>query len=369
MGAMALWRAASRGATVVGFEQYGIAHANGSSHGGSRIFRQTVFEGMEYVRLVSRARTLWAELERQSGEVLFQPSGGLCIGPPEGELIPSALQAARAGGFEYQLLDPDELATRYPQHAVVPGDVALFEPGAGVLNPEACIRAAIRLATDRGAATLLQTKVLAIQHDELHVYIEAGGRRFQARRAIITTGAWFTELLPDLRLPVKIQRSPLVWFAGPDRQAYGPERFPSFVRKGVDLDGWGIPDVDGMGVKIGAGPSASKPWLQCADDNTHPIDARDTLPAEEFCRRALPGLHHIPVKATPCMNSRTPDRDFVLGVPEAAPSLVLAGGFSGHGFKHATAVGDVAVELALDGGSDIPLTRFCPDRFSTQDRA
>jgi sarcosine oxidase len=137
-----------------------------------------------------------------------------------------------------------------------------------------------------------------------------------------------------------------------------------FVRENAEMDGWGIPDVDGAGVKIGAGPSAPKPWLSHASENDYPVNERDTGPAEEFCKRAFPGLVPVAVAARPCMNSKSPDGDFVIGIPDAAPSLVLAGGFSGHGFKHASAVGDVTVDLALDGRSDLPLAPFSPARLS-----
>ena len=367
IGSMAAWRAAARGARTIGIEQFGAAHPHGSSHGGSRIFRRTLFEGAHYVPLVNRAVTLWRELESKSSTALFTPAGGLCIGPPDGRIITGALESARIGGFEHHLLDPDELAHRFPQHATVPGDVAVLEPAAGILNPELCVEAALEQAQAHGAEIRLRTRVDAVRHDADEVRIEIGDERIRARRAVLATGAWITDLIPDLDLPLRIVRSPLVWFTGPDREAYRPGRFPVFVRQTGDLDGWGISDVDGAGVKIGAGPSAPKPVLQHAGDNGYPIDARDTDPPEQFCRRAFPGLNPVAAAARACMNSATPDRDFVLGASSLAPSLILAGGFSGHGFKHAAASGDVSVDLALDGASAVPLHRFSPDRFHDQE--
>ncbi|AJE80468.1 N-methyltryptophan oxidase [Streptomyces albus] len=367
VGSMAAWRAAARGARTIGIEQFGEAHSRGSSHGGSRIFRQTLFEGSAYVPLVDRALRLWRELEAHSPTALFRRTGGLCIGPRGSAVIAQALRSAEEGGFEHRLLEPDEFADRYPQHAVIEGDVAVFEPGAGVLNPERCVSAALARAREAGADIRLRTRVSKIHHDTDGVRIDIGDEQIHARRAIVATGAWFTELVPDLDLPLTIIRSPLVWFKGADRAAYGPDRFPVFVRKSGDLDGWGITDVDGAGVKIGAGPSAPKPLLDAADDNVYPIDRRDTDPVEEFCRRAFPGLDPVAAAAEPCMNSRTPDRDFLIGTSVLAPSLVLASGFSGHGFKHAAASGDVCADLALDGASGIPLDAFSPDRFRTEE--
>jgi sarcosine oxidase len=363
MGAMAAWSAASRGASVVGFEQYGIAHDRGSSHGGSRIFRRTMFEGEHYNPIVARAADLWQKLETESGTQLLQPSGGLCIGPRDGELIVDALRCAAAGGVEHELLEPDELAARFPQHAHIPGDVGVFEPGAGVLKPEAAITAAAELAAKAGAQLRTECTVTAIRCEDAMVTIETPDETVTARRAIIATGAWFTDLLPELALPLGIQRSSLMWFTGADRAAYRPDRFPVFIRESGPVDGWGIPDADGRGVKLGAGPTAPKPWIDHPRDNDHPVDEKDVEPVAEFCRAAFPGLDPRPLDARACMNSKTPDGDFVLGIPEAAPRLVLAGGFSGHGFKHASAVGEIVADLALAGGSPIPLERFSPDRF------
>jgi sarcosine oxidase len=361
MGAMTAWRAAERGARVVGIERFGPAHNRGSSHGGSRIFRETLFEGVDYIPIIGRAKPLWRELEAVSGATLFRRSGGLYIGPRDGELVRDAQVAAAVGGFEQHLLEPDELASRYPQHAMIDDDVAVFEPGAGVLDPEASIRAALDLAGAAGALLRFDSKVTGLHADDGGVRIEVGGETIRANRAVVATGAWFTDLVCEL--PLRVQRSSLFYFTGPDMDAFGYRRFPVFVRESGRVDGWGVPDMDGTGVKLGAGPTANKPWLAHADDNDYPLDARDTAPAEEFCRLAFPGLTPEVVAGRPCMNSKTPDQDFVLGVPAAAPGLVLAGGFSGHGFKHAAGVGDITADLALDGGCDIPLARFSPDRF------
>jgi sarcosine oxidase len=361
MGSMAAWSAAGRGASVVGFERFGIAHEKGSSHGGSRIFRRTMFEGEHYNPIVARAEQLWRRLEAESGTRLLETSGGLCIGPRDGELVVDALRCAEAGGVEHELLEPDELAARFPQHAHIPGDVGVFEPGAGVLNPEAAITAAFGLAVAAGAQLWTECAVTAIRPEDGGVTIETADEVVTARRAIVAAGAWFTDLLPGL--PLRIQRSSLMWFTGADRAAYRPDRFPVFIRESGPVDGWGLPDVDGRGAKLGAGPSAPKPWIEHPRDNDHPVDAKDVEPVAAFCRAAFPGLTPTPVDARACMNSKTPDGDFVLGSPEATPRLVLAGGFSGHGFKHAGAVGEIVADLALDGGSSIPLERFSPDRF------
>ncbi|MEV0202816.1 FAD-dependent oxidoreductase, partial [Nonomuraea sp. NPDC050691] len=146
MGSMTAWQAAAKGASVIGVEQFGVGHARGSSHGGSRIYRQILFEGKEYVPLARRSLDLVHGLERESGVSLFTRSGGLVIGTEHGPLLKDTLACAAAGQVEHELLDVGELRRRFPQHAAYDDDVAVYEPGAGVLRPEACVTAAVDAA-------------------------------------------------------------------------------------------------------------------------------------------------------------------------------------------------------------------------------
>jgi sarcosine oxidase len=368
MGAMSLWRLAARGASVVGIERFSPGHDRGSSHGGSRIFRTILFEGSDYVPLARRARQLWHHLEQISGVTLFTRTGGLTIGPATGSLICDALTSAAVEEVEHEMLDTEALRRRFPQHAAFDDDVAMLEPAAGVLRPEAAILAAVKAATDAGATVLAQCRALQVETRQSGVVVDVDGHRISGRRLVLATGAWFGELLPGLHLPIRIQRSALAWFRGPDEGVYRPSCFPVFVRESGPFDGWGIPDIDGTGVKVGLGPAARvgsdvKRWLEDPDANPREVKPEELRPFIEFCQAALRGLSPTPVRAQPCLNAKTPDGHFIIGLHPAVPNVVLVGGFSGHGFKHATAVGDVAAELALEGGTNLPLGRFSPTRF------
>ncbi|MEV4063966.1 N-methyl-L-tryptophan oxidase [Nonomuraea dietziae] len=365
MGSMAAWQAASMGASVIGVEQFTIGHARGSSHGGSRIYRQILFEGKEYVPLARRSLDLIRALERGSGQTLFTPSGGLVIGTEGGPLIQDALASAAAGEVAHEWLKADDLRRRYPQHAVFDDDVAVFEPGAGVLRPEVCVSAAVEAAGRAGADIRTGSPVSALRVEDGHVDVTVGEERLLAGKVVLASGSWTLDLLPEVSLPLRTQRSCLSWFtARGDGETYGPGRFPTFVRESHDLEGWGIPDIDGQGVKVGvSGAAARKRWLERPEDNWYDPSPEDVAPVEDFCRRAFPGLDPRVAKASACMNSKSPDGDFVIGPVATGGRVVFAGGFSGHGFKHAAAVGLACAQLALDGGSEFDLTAFSPTRF------
>ncbi len=227
MGSMTAWQAAAAGASVAGVEQFTVGHSRGSSHGGSRIYRQILFEGKEYVPLARRSLDLVMDLERRSGRPLFTRSGGLVIGTADGPLIRDTLASAAAGEVEYEWLEPGELRRRYPQHAAFDDDVAVYEPGAGVLRPEACIAAAVAAAERAGAEIRTGSPVEELRVADGHVEVVTGGETIRAARAVLATGAWGLDLLPGFSLPLRTQRSCLSWFrAATDPAEYGPARFP-----------------------------------------------------------------------------------------------------------------------------------------------
>lgn len=364
MGSMTAWQAAARGATVVGIEQFSTAHARGSSHGGSRIFRTILFEGADYVPMARASLELFRRLEQESGTTLLTVSGGVTIGPAEGELIKEARTSAEEQGVDHEVLDADQIRARFPQHNVFDDDVAVYEGGAGALRPERAVQAAVDAARRCGATIITDTGVTAVHPGDGEVVVVTERGSIRARKVVLATGAWFNDLVPWLSLPLEIQRSCLAWYTGTPSADFTPERFPVFIRESDGVDGWGIPDIDGQGVKVGAGPSTFKPYLDRPEDNWVAPGPADLRPIDEFVRKAFHGLSSRSVDAAACMNSKTPDWDFVIGTAAAAPDLVLLGGFSGHGFKHAAGVGRIAAELALDGGTDIPIARFSPDRFT-----
>ncbi|MEV0201757.1 FAD-dependent oxidoreductase, partial [Nonomuraea sp. NPDC050691] len=215
-----------------------------------------------------------------------------------------------------------------------------------------------------GADIRTGTAVRALRVSGGHVDVVTDEDTFRGTRVVLASGAWGLDLLPGVALPLRTQRSCLSWFEPADGGAgYEPERFPTFIRESGDLDGWGIPDVDGQGVKIGVGGTASKRWLERPEDNWHDPTPDDLAPVEDFTRRAFPGLRPQAVRAMACMNSKTPDGDFIIGAVGGTDRVVFAGGFSGHGFKHSPAVGLACAQLALDGQSEFDLATFSPDRF------
>jgi sarcosine oxidase len=367
MGSMALWRLARRGASVIGLERFAPGHDRGSGHGESRMTRTAYFEGPEYVPLVEAAHARWRELEAETGLELLTMTGALMIGRPEGVLVSGALRSAHAHGLAHEVLDRAEVARRYPQHRLVDGQVALWEKGAGVLRPERATVAAAARGVDLGARLVTGTPITAIDARPNGVTVWAGGERYQAPHLVLCVGPWLGGLLPELRLPLVVERQVMLWFApraGVDASAFGPDRFPVFIRdrEGAPA-GYGLPALDRAAAKVGF-HHGGRP----VDPDTVDREVTDTdvAPVAAFVAETLPDLVPRPVRAEVCLYTNTPDEHFLVG-DVGLPNVTVLGGFSGHGFKFAPVMGDIAADLALDGGTEHRIDGFRPVRFALPD--
>ena len=364
MGSATFWALARRGVRVVLVEQWEPGHQLGSSHGGSRIFRTATFEGPAYVALAGRSRELWQQLERETGEPCLRLTGGLDIGAPDGRVVSGARAMAEKFDLPHELLDdPAELAKRFPQHRFAPSDVALWDQRAGVLFPEAAVRAAVRAGVAAGGQGWSSHRVERIHLEADRVVAEAGDLRFVAPRGVVAAGGWTARLLPWLDLPLEVHRAVMTWYEGPDMTPFGPERFPVFVRDTEGLGGWGVPAVGGFGVKLGHDEDGLVQVLPDPYDNPPEVTWEETEPTRRLCAEGFPGLVPNPTKYQACMTTHSPDGDFVIGPVSTDPYLAVLTGFSGHGAKHAAAVGEAAAELLLGIGPRMDLAALAPERL------
>ncbi|MCI0538018.1 MAG: N-methyl-L-tryptophan oxidase, partial [Verrucomicrobiales bacterium] len=227
MGAAAAYHLAKSGQRVLGLDRFTPPHTFGSSHGQTRIIREAYFEHPLYVPLVQRAYKLWAELEATYGRRLFLQTGGLMIGPPEGVVFSGARRSAQEHSLAHEILTAAEVRRRFP--ALRPDDrmMAVWEPRAGILFPETCIEAHLKLARENGAQLLFEQPALQWRPEGAGVHVVTPDAEYVADRLVLTVGAWVNSLLPDFPLRLQVERQILFWFAprseGPE---FKPERCP-----------------------------------------------------------------------------------------------------------------------------------------------
>lgn len=360
MGSAAAYQLARRGRRVLGLEQFGAAHDRGSSHGRSRIIRQSYIEGPQYVPLLLRAYELWRELELHTGRELLRITGGLMIGRPESATVAGSLASAREHGLAHELLDAATVRRRYP-FTPREDEVALFDPAAGALFPEDGIRAHLTLAARLGGDLRFETPVRGWRSAGDGVEVEAAGERFRAERLIVTAGAWAGRLLAGLGLPLAPERNVLSWFwPQANVERFRSDQLPVFIWEQPGHAFYGLPILREEGVKAGfhhSGVAANPDAL----DRT--VSAAEVAAIRACLRASFGGLDGEPVATAVCMYTNTPDEQFAVGLHPRLPQVAVAAGFSGHGFKFASVIGEILAELAIDGRTRHPLASFRLDRF------
>lgn len=367
-GSQALWRLAARGVDVIGIERFGIGHAMGSSHGATRLFRVACMEHPGLVPIAQRARDLWYELGDLTGQTLLRQTGGMMTGPEDGPVISGTLAAARGAGLDVEILDRDTLAARLPAYAGLADDhIGVWDPAAGITYPEAGVQAAVSAAKQAGAEVLTDTEVTAITPDGTGVTITTATGTVRADQVIVSAGPWMRTFSD---LPLVTRRIPMFWFTGPDPADTAPggrfdlDAFPVFIRELADGNVlWGHGASESYAVKVGlerqGRTAATSIDPDTVDRVVHPED-HDVLSAE--ISQAFPGLGPQPADSVVCMFTDSPDGQFIIGRPADQPRIVIATGDSGHGYKHAPAIGDLLAQLALDEPPSTDLTFTSPTR-------
>jgi sarcosine oxidase len=216
MGSAALYHLARRGLRALGIEQFEIAHDRGSSHGQTRIIRKAYFEHPAYVPLLHRAYELWGELEHATNQELFCRCGLLLGGPPDQEIISGVRRAACEHHLDIRALTHVQVSERFPGLRIPRRNAILFEPDAGFLKVESCVRAHVDAARACGASILSETAVDSWSAHDDGVSVQAAGTQHTARFLVIAGGAWAGRLLEDLNLPLEVRRKVVFWYEPAD---------------------------------------------------------------------------------------------------------------------------------------------------------
>jgi sarcosine oxidase len=347
------------GRTLV-LERFHENHAFGSSHGRTRILRTAYAEGADYVPLVLRARRLWQRLGREVGREIFRPTGVLLAGPSKSVPLARARASARRYDLPYETYDLERAQKRFPAFHFSPGDGMLWDPGGGVLFPERAVRAYRRLAHERGVSFRWNSPVVRWRpRSDGKIVVSTATREYVAGSLVLTAGAWLSHLVPELRLPLEVEQQTVYWFRPHERPRVSYRSMPAFVwynaRGGYY---YGTPDV-GEGVKIGG--CEGQPVRNLS--RRPPSSAREFRSVRRFAAERLPGLSGNPHRRARCLYTNTPDKNFIVDRHPHAGNVILVSACSGHGFKFASAMGELVARGVTSGRMPPLLAPFALDRF------
>lgn len=361
MGGAAVYHLARRGLNVLGLEQFDIPHELGSSHGHSRIIRLAYAEHPDYVPLLKRSYQLWHELERSAGETLLIVTGGVDAGTLESATVKGSLESCRVHSLAHEVLDSAQLQRRFPGYRLPDDMVGVYQGDAGFLLSERCVIAHVEAARALGARVNARERVSSWHPEHDGVSVETNRGVYRARKLVITAGAWARTLLPALEHLAVPERQVMLW-AEPLKPAYfEPDAFPVFNMEAPEGRFYGYP-VHGLpGFKIGKYHHRRERVenLDAMDRATH---TEDEALLRQGIERYFPDANGPTLAMKTCLFTNSPDEHFIIDVLPDHPDVAIAAGFSGHGFKFCSVVGEILAELAMDGKSRVNIDLFRLDR-------
>jgi monomeric sarcosine oxidase len=348
MGTAAAWELAKRGEKALVLERFSHVHTLGSHSGQTRVIRHAYSEDPDYVPFVLHADELWSELEQASGEHFFHRVGVLELAPSANDIhAQRARESAAVHGLDFDWLDAGEIRKRWPQFAVEDDWRGGFGARAGCLEVEPSLRAMARLARESGVEFREQTAASAWGATDSGVWVETADGPVTADRLVISPGAWAGALLADLDLPLQVIRKTLWWLAVREPERFAPDRLPVFMGSRGESEFYGFPISGQPGLKIADHHGGEPTTAETVERETRTGEEAPIVEGARwlFGNDAITGEV---VKSAVCLYTRTPDGHFIIDRHPDHANVVFAAGFSGHGFKFATAVGEHLIDLLSD---------------------
>ena len=353
MGSAAAFHLTKRGCNVLGIDRFEPPHTMGSTHGESRIIREAYFEHPLYVPIVQRAYELWAELAEAYGQRLLVQTGGLMIGAPEGVVVTGARTSAETHRLRYEMLSANELRRRFPALNPSPQMVAVWEPRAGALFPELCVRAHLEQAARSGATLRYNEAVTEWSAASGGIEVRTTKETYSAKRLVISAGSWVKELVPEM--PVSVERQALVWFEPEEPKIFEAENCPIYLferERGKYF--YGFPNL-GKGVKVAIHHEGYRINPNSANRD---VPREETEHVYEVVHPYLPKLSDRVLSAVACLYTNMPDENFLIDWHPKQQRVLVCSPCSGHGFKFSAAIGEIVADLVLEGQARFDLAPF-----------
>lgn len=369
MGSSACYHLAKAGVKVLGLEQSTVVHDKGSHHGQSRIIRKAYFEHPNYVPLLKRSYQLWEELSEVAGEKLYTETGLLYAGRPEGALMKGIHESANKHQITIQSGFAKQLSSAYPVFNIPDHFEMILEPEAGFLSPEKCIQAYTKQAVKFGASIQTNERVLGWKSSGSTIEVSTSGGKYFTEKLVITSGPWASQLLPGMDKYLKVTRQTVFWIDVHNPELFSLNKFPCWLAEheetGAFFYGFPVLPNEPYGGPAGLKFAQHNPGLPVSPDTVNrTISTSEKEEIKKVVEKFFPGQFAGFRHAHVCLYTYSPDEHFIIDVLPENPRVVYAAGFSGHGFKFSSVVGEILSDLALKGRSEHPVDFLNLSRLS-----
>ncbi len=367
-GSWIAYRLVSEGKRVALVEGYGAGNSRASSGGETRILRFSYGADEIYTRMAMRAFELWREFLHGCPETLFHSIGALVAAPAGDAMLHASREAMLGAGAQFETLDSEQLRRRFPQMSFPAEPAALFEPSSGALLARRLTKSVAAAARRKGAEILCGRVETPSGAGHLPCVLTGGGSLIEADTFVFACGPWLAGLFPQL-LGGRIfpTRQEIFFFGVPAGDArFGPDALPVWLDRTDPRLPYGIPDIENRGVKVAFdlhGPPFDP------DSGERIVSAENTAAAREYLGRRFPALKGAPlVESRVCQYENTSSGDFLIDRHPEFDNVWIAGGGSGHGFKHGPAVGEYVADVLAGRRTAEPRFMLASKR-TTQARA
>ncbi|WP_339237967.1 N-methyl-L-tryptophan oxidase [Oceanobacillus sp. FSL W7-1281] len=363
MGMSAGYYLTEAGQKVALIDSYDPPHEEGSHHGGTRLIRHAYGEGGNYVPLALHAQKLWEELDEKTEERIFLNTGVLNFGTKGNVFLETVQKSAEEYQLPLDVMTAEEINTRWPGFQLDADAVGYFERNSGVLFSENAVRAYRTLAEKNGADLYTNRSVQAIETTADQVTVKLNDDEIKGKKLLISAGKGTNQVtkLLDTTLPLTPVRKTFCWFTAAEEANYTEGSFPGWGYVDEESTYYGFPSIDGAGLKIGR------------HDLGHPLDYSGKLDPfgayAEDKQETLAFAHKhfskdiVLKEGRVCTYTNTPDEDFIIDYLPGHTNIVVACGFSGHGFKFASGIGESLARLLTDRELAVSLESFQLSRF------
>ncbi len=369
MGSSTCYFLAKQGYKVLGLEQFNSPHQQGSHAGQSRIIRKAYFEHPKYVPLLNSAYENWKDLEEETGTQLYYRTGLVYFGDPSNEMMKGIRQSVSLHNIPLESFDSSSAAKRFPQFKIPANFEAVFEPDAGFITPEKAISLYKEQAVKKGARIHANEKVIEWKKDKDDMVVVTDKNSYRCSKIVITTGAWASKLIPGIADKLKVTRQFVAWIKPKNEIDFGLDNFPCWMIADDERPGafYGFPVFppsifnEPHGLKIAHHNAGEITDPDTVNREVMPQDMEDI---KNVLNKYMPGASGSLVAGKTCLYTNTPDENFVIDkLPGFENRVVIACGFSGHGFKFVSVVGQILADLVIEGATKQPIGFLGIKRF------
>jgi sarcosine oxidase len=369
MGSSTCYQLAKKGYKVLGLEQFDIPHELGSHSGQSRLIRKAYGEASDYVPLLERAYENWKTLESETGYQVYHKTGLVYFGAKNDTFLETVKKSSAEYKIPVNNLSAKKCKRKYPQFELPSDFERLEEPDAGLLTPERSILLFVQQALFNGAVIRTKEKALEWKRENGTITVKTNKGTYQTKKLIITAGAWAGKMIPNLSQNFKVTRQALAWVQPKKWEDFELNKFPcwNLLHNGYDFYGFPILPVGKFGGPLGMKLALHYPGGDVTDPD---LVNRNTKESDEsvlidFLNKFIPDGYKNTLEMKTCLYTNTPDENFIVDyLPGFDKDVTIAAGFSGHGFKFASVIGEIMADLTFSGKTKIPIGFLNAQRFN-----